>query len=71
MIISKLKNKLREDLNKLPLQVLIEVQAFVNQRLQASQAAPDNFRKFGALSGMVQYMAPDFNEPLDDFKEYQ
>ena len=27
-------------------------------------------RRPGTLRGTVQYMAPDFNEPLDDFKEY-
>jgi prevent-host-death family protein len=27
-------------------------------------------RKPGTLRGTVLYMAPDFNAPLDDFKEY-
>ena len=71
MTISNLKNKLLEDLNKLPLPVLQEVEALVNKRLQASQTTSLDFRKFGALSGLVQYMAPDFNAPLDDFREYQ
>ena len=25
---------------------------------------------FGCMKGVVTYMADDFNEPLDDFKEY-
>ncbi len=25
---------------------------------------------FGSMKGVVQYMAEDFNEPLDDFEEY-
>lgn len=25
---------------------------------------------FGRMKGFVKYMADDFNEPLDDFKEY-
>ena len=25
---------------------------------------------FGSMRGMITYMADDFNEPLDDFKEY-
>ncbi len=25
---------------------------------------------FGSMKGVVTYMADDFNEPLDDFKEY-
>jgi hypothetical protein len=71
MTISKLKSKLQNDLNKLPLPVLQEIEALVNQRLKAQQVSPKIFRKFGALSGMLQYMALDFNAPLDDFKDYQ
>ncbi len=25
---------------------------------------------FGSMKGVVKYMADDFNEPLDEFKEY-
>ena len=27
-------------------------------------------RKLGTMRGSVQYIAPDFDEPLDDFKDY-
>ena len=27
-------------------------------------------RKLGTMKGTVRYMAPDFDAPLDDFKEY-
>lgn len=27
-------------------------------------------RTFGAMKGLVLYMAPDFDAPLDDFKDY-
>lgn len=27
-------------------------------------------RKFGGAQGFVEYIAPDFDEPLDDFEEY-
>ena len=27
-------------------------------------------RRAGSLKGTVKYMAPDFDAPLDDFKEY-
>lgn len=27
-------------------------------------------RKLGSLRGTVKYMAPDFDAPLDQFKEY-
>jgi prevent-host-death family protein len=36
--------------------------------LAAEQEAPR--RKLGTLKGTVRYMAPDFDAPLDDFKEY-
>ncbi len=32
--------------------------------------APHQPRRPGTLRGTVLYMAPDFDEPLDDFKEY-
>ena len=27
-------------------------------------------RKLGAMQGLIKYMADDFDEPLDDFKDY-
>jgi propanediol utilization protein len=27
-------------------------------------------RRAGTLAGTVKYMAPDFDDPLDDFREY-
>jgi antitoxin (DNA-binding transcriptional repressor) of toxin-antitoxin stability system len=33
-------------------------------------AAPPSSRKLGTMKGTVRYMAPDFDAPLDDFKEY-
>jgi antitoxin (DNA-binding transcriptional repressor) of toxin-antitoxin stability system len=38
-------------------------------RLIAARAAPP-LRKLGTMPGSVTYMAPDFDAPLDDFKEY-
>ncbi len=32
--------------------------------------APTGKRKLGTMKGSVTYMAPDFDAPLDDFKEY-
>ncbi|MEM6767667.1 MAG: DUF2281 domain-containing protein [Bacteroidota bacterium] len=28
------------------------------------------YRKAGTLKGLITYMAPDFDAPLDDMKEY-
>jgi antitoxin (DNA-binding transcriptional repressor) of toxin-antitoxin stability system len=33
-------------------------------------AAPQPKRKLGSLRGTVLYMAPDFDAPLDEFKEF-
>ena len=39
-------------------------------RLQAAQIQPRQTRRPGTLRGTVLRMAPDFDAPLDDFKEY-
>lgn len=39
------------------------------QRLQ-QPAAPQSSPVFGIAKGAIVYMAPDFDAPLDDFKEY-
>lgn len=38
-------------------------------RLVAAPAS-ERPRKLGTLKGTVLYMAPDFDEPLEDFKDY-
>ena len=38
-------------------------------RLIAAQTAPPQ-RKLGSLRGTVIYVAPDFDAPLEDFREY-
>ena len=35
-----------------------------------SATATVSKRKLGSLKGTVTYMAPDFDAPLDDFREY-
>jgi antitoxin (DNA-binding transcriptional repressor) of toxin-antitoxin stability system len=40
-------------------------------RLLPSAAAPQHqSRQLGTLRGTVQYIGPDFEAPLNDFKEY-
>jgi hypothetical protein len=43
-----------------PLRVVIEVQPATDRPR----------RQLGTMKGTVEYMAPDFDAPLDDFKEY-
>lgn len=39
-------------------------------RLVAERRPEPQPRRLGTLKGAVLYMAPDFDAPLDDFKEY-
>jgi antitoxin (DNA-binding transcriptional repressor) of toxin-antitoxin stability system len=39
-------------------------------RLTLAASAERKPRQLGTLKGTVLYMAPDFDAPLDDFKEY-
>jgi antitoxin (DNA-binding transcriptional repressor) of toxin-antitoxin stability system len=39
-------------------------------RLIVAGPATKAARKLGTMKGSVRYMAPDFDTPLDDFKEY-
>jgi prevent-host-death family protein len=39
-------------------------------KLVAAEPSSAGRRKFGTLKGIVLYVAPDFDAPLDDFKEY-
>jgi len=49
-----------------------EVVITENQRPVAKLVAAEKSveRKLGTLKGTVLYMAPDFDAPLEDFKEY-
>jgi antitoxin (DNA-binding transcriptional repressor) of toxin-antitoxin stability system len=39
-------------------------------RLVGTAPPPRKPRQLGTLRGTVLYMAPDFHQPLDEFKEY-
>ncbi|MEO0454380.1 MAG: type II toxin-antitoxin system prevent-host-death family antitoxin [Verrucomicrobiota bacterium] len=38
--------------------------------LKSPETKPKNSRHFGCAKGEPFYMAPDFDKPLDEFKEY-
>lgn len=50
--------------------VITEHNRPVARLLPAGAAAQRQPRQPGTLRGTVLYMAPDFDAPLDDFKEY-
>ena len=39
-------------------------------RIAVEGVTPGTPRRLGSLKGTVRYMAPDFDAPLEDFKEY-
>jgi len=69
--IKEAKAKLSELIHKLKPGdevVITENNAPVARLLPAG--TPPAQRKLGSLRGTVKYMAPDFDAPLDEFKEY-
>ncbi|HEY4194056.1 MAG TPA: DUF2281 domain-containing protein [Mucilaginibacter sp.] len=66
--------ELMEMINKLPVDKQKEVESFVSGLLsEDTDILGGNARKrmkFGDLKGFVKYIADDFDEPLEDFKDY-
>ena len=50
--------------------VIIENDQPVAKLLSTPANLPKKPRQLGTLKGTVLYMAPDFDAPLEDFKEY-
>lgn len=67
MSISELKLQLIREIDRLPKDRLKEILRFLKG---SSVKKTVNKRKIGVLKGTLLYMSPDFDEPLDDFKEY-
>lgn len=47
-----------------------EVEELFQQVIQQPHPEQEAGLQFGALKGMLVYMSPDFDAPLEDFKEY-
>jgi hypothetical protein len=63
-------DKLMELINQLSDEEKKKLHAEVGKLIQAPGNQPDQgLRPFGVLKGKV-WMADDFDEPLDDFKDY-
>jgi len=60
-----------EKVKNFPLQYQQEVVDFIDfiEEKKVKGIEPKK-RKFGSMKGVVTYMSPDFDEPLEDFKEY-
>jgi hypothetical protein len=47
-----------------------EVEELFQQVTHKDDSEKESGLRFGALKGMLVYMSPDFDAPLEDFKEY-
>jgi len=67
MSIAELKLQLIREIDRLPKDRLQEILKFLKGIPSKKSAGK---RQIGVLKGTLLYMSPDFDEPLDDFKEY-
>jgi hypothetical protein len=49
---------------------LTELKNEVDKTLAKTKSPKKEKKVFGRMEGFVNYMADDFNEPLEDFKDY-
>ncbi len=75
MNVAETKLTLFRNIDNLPESLLMELRTLVDDFLAkkqkpASMPTERKPRQFGCMKGTVLYMAPDFDEPLEDFKEY-
>lgn len=73
MSIIELKSKVHEQIERLSEEQLKKLQEIIEQEFKSSPQKKTQSKKrglIGSMKGIVTYMADDFNEPLDDFKEY-
>ena len=70
--------ELIEIIKRMPAEQQKEVEDFVLSKINAEEnisnllAEPkgNNGRGYGSLKGFITYISDDFDEPLDDFKDY-
>ena len=61
-LIQSLEPKLQEE--------VIHFIESLKSKEKGKQEPQKPYRKAGTLNGLITYMAPDFDAPLDDLKEY-
>lgn len=71
------KKNIIKKLQELPTELLGEVEDFIdflNAKHIKAPVKPNKAEEpkslYGSAKGLVTYISDDFNEPLDDFKEY-
>jgi hypothetical protein len=68
MSVAELKLELIRAIDRMTEAEIIQLLRQVSHKERVSPPAPR--LRFGALKGSLIYMAPDFDAPLEDFKEY-
>lgn len=64
------QDRLLEKIKKIPVAYQQQVEDFIDFILEKKyQPSLENGRKFGLLKGKLK-MSDDFDEPIEDFKEY-
>jgi hypothetical protein len=61
---------LHAKIDKIPPDKLEEVNDFLDFIIQKAQKKEKPKPVFGSGKGLITYMADDFDEPLEDFKDY-
>lgn len=67
MSISELKLQLIREIDRLPKDRLQDILRFLKATTPKKNVVN---RQIGSLKGTLLYMSPDFDESLDDFKDY-
>lgn len=68
MSISEIKIRLHQRIEHLSEAQLKKLYNMLNKSFP--EESSEKTRQLGSLPGLIKYMSPDFNEPLEDFKEY-
>ena len=70
MSIAELKLKLYRRIDNMDENKLQRLDIMVEQMEQPTSQQPKTRGIVGSMKGFVTYMSDDFDEPLDDFKDY-
>ncbi len=68
----ELKTRMQERIERLNDTQLMRLHYIFEEEFAGEVKEGDKIkeRKLGTMPGLIKYMAPDFDEPLEDFKEY-
>lgn len=69
MTITEIKSELHNRIEHLSEDQIKKLQKIINDTFP-QKSTPKKRKLVGSMKGLVIHMADDFNEPLDDFKDY-